>query len=132
MSLLKLYNKSKISINKSSLNSKYAISFKAYELLKRFVIKDIVQAEKLDSAYPKNTKLKIIKNVSHRSMQTFYKLSDKYQTNKSGVLSQINNFEGKRQKRKLSKKAKDLLFKIKNDLPRYESIDYLIKNLKTK
>ena len=65
-------------------------------------------------------------------MQTFYKLSDKYQTNKSGVLSQFNSFEGKRQKRKLSRKAKDLLFKIKNDLPRYESIDYLIKNLKTK
>ena len=35
-------------------------------------------------------------------------------------------------KRKLSKKAKDLLFKINNDLPRYESIDYLIKNLKNK
>ena len=46
-------------------------------------------------------------------MQTFYKLSDKYQTNKSGVLSQFNGFEGKRQKRKLSKKAKDLLFKLK-------------------
>ena len=80
----------------------------------------------------KNTKLKVIKNVSQRSMQTFYKLSDKYQTNKSGVLSQFNGFEGKRQKRKLSKKAKDLLLKLKNDLPRYESIDYLIKNLKTK
>ena len=132
MSLLKLYNKSKKSINKSSINSKNAISFKAYELLKRFVITDIVKPEKLDSAYPKNTKLKVIKNVSQRSMQTFYKLSDKYQTNKSGVLSQFYGFEGKRQKRKLSKKAKDLLFKIKNDLPRYESIDYLIKNLKTK
>ena len=132
MRLLKLYNKSKKSINKSSINSKYAISFKAYELLKRYIVKDFVLPEKLDSAYPKNTKLKVIKNVSHRSMQTFYKLSDKYQTNKSGVLSQFNGFEGKRQKRKLSKKAKDLLFKIKNDLPRYESIDYLIKNYKTK
>ena len=132
MSLFKLYNKSKKSINKSSINSKYAISFKAYELLKRFVVNDFVLPEKLDSAYPKNTKLKVIKNVSQRSMQTFYKLSDKYQTNKSGVLSQFISFEGKRQKRKLSRKAKDLLFKIKNDLPRYESIDYLIKNLKTK
>ena len=100
--------------------------------LKRYVVKELVSSNKLDSAYPKNTKLKVIKNVSHRSMQTFYKLSDKYQTNKSGVLSQFNRFEGKRQKRRLSKKAKDLLFKIKNDLPRYESIDYLIKNYKTK
>ena len=132
MRLLKLYNKSKKSINKSSINSKYAISFKAYDLLKRLVVQDIVQPEKLDNAYPKNTKLKILKNVSQRSMQTFYKLSDKYQTNKSGVLSQFNSFEGRRQKRKLSKKAKDLLFKIKNDLPRYENIDYLIKNLKNK
>ena len=65
-------------------------------------------------------------------MQNFYKLSDKYQTNKSGVISQFNSLDGKRQKRKLSKKAKDLLFKINNDLPRYESIDYLIKNLKNK
>ena len=132
MSLFKLYNKSKKSINKSSINSKYAISFKAYELLKKFIVRDVVQARMLDNAYPKNTKLNILKNVSQRSMQTFYKLSDKYQTNKSGVLSQFNSFEGKRQKRKLSQKAKDLLFKINNDLPRYESIDYLIKNLKTK
>jgi len=132
MSLFKLYNKSKKSINKSSINSKYAISFKAYELLKKLIVRDVVQARMLDNAYPKNTKLNILKNVSQRSMQTFYKLSDKYQTNKSGVLSQFNSFEGKRQKRKLSQKAKDLLFKINNDLPRYESIDYLIKNLKTK
>ena len=132
MSLFKLYNKSKKSINKSSINSKYAISFKAYELLKKLIVRDVVQARMLDNAYPKNTKLNVLKNVSQRSMQTFYKLSDKYQTNKSGVLSQFNSFEGKRQKRKLSRKAKDLLFKIKNDLPRYESIDYLIKNLKTK
>ena len=132
MSLFKLYNKSKKSINKSSINSKYAISFKAYELLKKLIVRDVVQARMLDNAYPKNTKLNVLKNVSQRSMQTFYKLSDKYQTNKSGVLSQFNSFEGKRQKRKLSQKAKDLLFKINNDLPRYESIDYLIKNLKTK
>ena len=113
MSLLKLYNKSKKSINKSSINSKYAISFKAYELLKRFVVKDLVQPEKLDNAYPKNTKFKVIKNVSHRSMQTFYKLSDKYQTNKSGVLSQFNSFKGKRQKRKLSKKSEGYIEKNK-------------------
>ena len=64
-------------------------------------------------------------------MQTFYKLSDKYQTNKFGVLSQFNRFEGKRQKRKLSKSQRSS-FKIKNDLPRYESVDYLIKNFKAK
>ena len=56
MRLLKLYNKSKKSINKSSINSKYAISFKAYELLKRYVVKELVSSNKLDSAYPKNTK----------------------------------------------------------------------------
>ena len=52
MRLLKLYNKSKKSINKSSINSKYAISFKAYELLKRYVVKELVSSNKLDSAYP--------------------------------------------------------------------------------
>ena len=46
-------------------------------------------------------------------MQTFYKLSDKYQTNKSGVLSQFNGFELKRQKRKLSKKLKIFFSKLK-------------------
>ena len=59
MRLLKLYNKSKKSINKSSINSKYAISFKAYELLKRYVVKELVSSNKLDSAYPINTKLKV-------------------------------------------------------------------------
>ena len=54
MSLFKLYNKSKKSINKSSINSKYAISFKAYELLKRYVVKGLVPPNKLDNAYPKN------------------------------------------------------------------------------
>ena len=68
MSLFKLYNKSKKSINKSSINSKYAISFKAYELLKRLLL-GIVQSEKLDNAYPKY-KIKSSKNVP-RSMQTF-------------------------------------------------------------
>ena len=63
MRLLKLYNKSKKSINKSSINSKYAISFKAYELLKRYVVKELVSSNKLDSAYPKNTKFKVIKKL---------------------------------------------------------------------
>ena len=90
MSLFKFYNKSKINSNKS-FNGKRAISFKAYDLLKKYVINGTVSQEKLDSAYPKNTKLNIIKNVSQRSMKTFYKLSDKYLVNKYGIISQISN-----------------------------------------
>ena len=88
----------------------------------------MVNPETLDSAYPKNTKLNVIKNVSQRSMNTFYKLSDKYSTNKLGIISQISIAGPK--KKKLSLKAKELLKKIKTDTPRYENIDLLISKFK--
>ena len=64
---------------------------KLMKFLKKFVVDGVVTPEKLDSAYPKNTKLKVIKNVSQRSLKTFYKLSDKYLTDKFGIISQVNN-----------------------------------------
>ena len=129
MVLFKLYNKTKKNINKSSFTGKKPISFKAYDILKKFVVNGLVNPETLDSAYPKNTKLNVIKNVSQRSMNTFYKLSDKYSTNKLGIISQIS-IAGPKKKKKLSLKAKELLKKIKTDTPRYENIDLLISKFK--
>ena len=126
MVLFKLYNKTKKNINKSSFTGK-PISFKAYDILKKFVVNGLVNPETLDSAYPKNTKLNVIKNVSQRSMNTFYKLSDKYSTNKLGIISQIS-IAGPKKKTFL--KAKELLKKIKTDTPRYENIDLLISKFK--
>jgi hypothetical protein len=127
MVLFKLYNKAKRQINKSSFKQKNIISFQAYELLKKYVVNGLVEARSLDSAYPKNTKLKVLKNVSHRSMHTFYKLSDRYSKNKKGVLSQsLKSDYHLFHKKKLSPKAKDLLKKIKNDEPRHEKLDKLI------
>ena len=77
MVFINLYNIAKKQINKSSFKQKNIISFQAYELLKQYVVKGLVNANVLDSAYPKNTRLKVLKNVSQRSMHTFYKLSDK-------------------------------------------------------
>ena len=86
----------------------------------------------LDNAYPKNTRLNVLKNVSQRSMLTFYKLSDKYSKNKKGVLSQsIKDDYYLFHKKKLSPKAKDLLKKIENNSPRYENIDNIIKKYTT-
>ena len=67
----------------------------------------------LDNAYPRNTKFKVLKNVSQRSMQTFYKLSDKYSKSKKGVLSQsIKANHHLFHKKKLSSKAKNLLERL--------------------
>ena len=129
MSFLNLYNKAKKNINKYTFSQKNAISFKAYELLKEYVVKGWVDPQKLDNAYPKNTRLKVLKNVSQRSMKTFYKLSDQNIMNKQGVLSQHSRIKSDSNK-KLSSKAKDLLKKINNDLPRYEKIDSLIDKIK--
>ena len=132
MVFINLYNIAKNQINKSSFKQKNIISFQAYELLKQFVVKGVVNADVLDNAYPKNTRLKILKNVSQRSMHTFYKLSDKYSKNKKGVLSQsIKDDYYLFHKKKLSPKAKDLLKKIENDYPRYENIDKIIKKYST-
>ena len=126
MSLINFYNKAKKGFNKSTFSNKNAISFQAYELLKKYVVKGIVEPDKLDIAYPKNTKLKVLKNVSHRSMKTFYKLSDRNKKNQRGILSQKNNVVFS-SKKKLSPKAKKLLHKINKDLPRYQDIDSLIQ-----
>ena len=107
MSFFNLYNKAKKNLNKSSFSQKNAISFNAYKILKKFVVNGLVQPSALDSAFPKNTKLKVLKNVSQRSMKTFYKLADKHIMNKHGVLSQSNN--NHKLNKKLSAKAKELL-----------------------
>jgi len=132
MVFINLYNIAKKQINKSSFKQKNIISFQAYELLKQYVVKGSVNADVLDSAYPKNTRLKVLKNVSQRSMHTFYKLSDKYTKNKKGVLSQsVKDDHHLFHKKKLSQKARDLLKKIENDSPRYENIDEIIKKRST-
>jgi hypothetical protein len=131
MGLLNFYNKTKKSINDSSFYPKNSISFQAYELLKKYVVNGYVDPTKLDNAYPKNTNLKVLKNVSQRSMKTFYKLSDKFKKDKNGVLSQVN-LPNLKFKKKLSAKAKLLLKQINNDQPRYQSIDILIKKISNK
>ena len=90
MGFFNIYNKTKKNLNKSSFNQRNAISFNAYKLLKKYVVNGLVEANTLDNAFPKNTKLKVLKNVSQRSMKTFYKLTDKHKMNKHGVLSQSN------------------------------------------
>ncbi len=124
MGLFNFYNKAKKHINKTYFHEKRVISFEAYNLLKKYVVKGLSDQSSLDKAYPKNLKMNVLKNVSHRSMKTFYKLSDHYNKNKNGVLSQSNQFDVDG---KLSSKAKELLKQIKNDKPRYTKIDKLIK-----
>jgi len=131
MSFFNLYNKAKINLNKSSLNQKNAISFNAYKLLKKFVVSGLVDPSALDNAFPKNTKLKILKNVSQRSMKTFYKLADKHLMNKHGVLSQTNRIDI-HNKKKLTSKAKKLLKLIETNSDRYVEIDELISKCKNK
>ena len=132
MSFFNLYNKAKKNLNKSSLNQKNAISFNAYKLLKRFVVNGLVDQSALDNAFPKNTKLKILKNVSQRSMKTFYKLADKHLMNKHGVLSQTISIDIHNKKKKLTSKAKKLLKLIETNSERYVEIDELISKYKNK
>lgn len=132
MSFFNLYNKAKKNLNKSSLNQKNAISFNAYKLLKRFVVNGLVDQSALDNAFPKNTKLKILKNVSQRSMKTFYKLADKHLMNNHGVLSQTNSIDIHNKKKKLTSKAKKLLKLIETNSDRYVEIDELISKCKNK
>ena len=132
MGFFNIYNKTKKNLNKSSFNQRNAISFNAYKLLKKYVVNGLVEANALDNAFPKNTKLKVLKNVSQRSMKTFYKLTDKHIMNNHGVLSQSNKLKSSNSKKnKLSSKAKALLELIKTDSPRYERIDNLISKLKS-
>jgi hypothetical protein len=133
MGFFNIYNKTKKNLNKSSFNQRNAISFNAYKLLKKYVVSSLVEANTLDNAFPKNTKLKVLKNVSQRSMKTFYKLTDKHKMNKHGVLSQSNKLGlPDNKKNKLSSKAKALLKLIETNSPRYERIDNLISKLKSK
>ena len=130
MGFFNIYNKTKKNLNKSSFNQRNAISFNAYKLLKKYVVNGLVEANALDNAFPKNTKLKVLKNVSQRSMKTFYKLADKHIMNKHGVLSQSNKLKSPNNKKnKLSSKAKALLKLIETDSPRFERIDNLISKL---
>ena len=133
MGFFNIYNKTKKNLNKSSFNQRNAISFNAYKLLKKYVVNGLVEANTLDNAFPKNTKLKVLKNVSQRSMKTFYKLTDKHRMNKHGVLSQSNKLKSPSDKKsKLSSKARALLKLIETDSPRYERIDNLISKLRSK
>ena len=133
MGFFNIYNKTKKNLNKSSFNQRVAISFNAYKLLKKYVVNGLVEANALDNAFPKNTKLKVLKNVSQRSMKTFYKLTDKHLKNKHGILFQSNKLKSPNDKKnKLSSKAKALLELIETDSPRYERIDNLISKLKSK
>lgn len=117
--------------NKSSFKlpifyKKFKISFKAYEILKKLVIKKEVSADKLDFVYPQNWRPKIFKNLSSRALTTLYRLSEKFEKNENGVLSQ--SYLAHFKKKKLSKKAEKLLKGINsNDKNRYSRIDVLIK-----
>ena len=129
MSIFNIYNKTKKNLNKSPFKQKNAISFNAYKLLKKYVVNGLVDSSALDSAFPKNTKFKVLKNVSQRSMKTFYKLADKHLMNKNGVISQFNEDKTKIRKTKLSAKAKNLLKLIESGSNRYSKIDELISKL---
>ena len=96
MSIFNIYNKAKNHINKTYFSEKHVISFQAYALLKKYIVNGLSEPENLDRAYPKNLRMNVLKNVSHRSMQTFYKLSDHYKKNKNGVLCQSNMFTVKK------------------------------------
>ncbi len=124
MGIFNFYNKAKKNIDKTYFHEKRVISFEAYNLLKKYVIKGLTEQKSLDKAYPKNLKINVLKNVSHRSMKTFYKLSDHYKKNKNGVLSQLNKFDVDK---KLSSNAQSLLKKINNNQPRYTKIDKFIE-----
>ncbi len=124
MGVFNIYHKAKKHINKTYFSEKHVISFEAYNLLKKYVVKGLSDSKNLDTAYPKNLKMSVLKNVSHRSMQTFYKLSDYYKKNKNGVLCQSNDFVVKK---KISTKAKNLLKQIDGNHPRYSKLDKMIE-----
>ncbi len=92
MGIFNIYNKAKHHINKTYFSEKRVISFEAYSLLKKYIVNGLSDPKNLDTAYPKNLRMNVLKNVSHRSMKTFYKLSDHYKKNKNGVLCQSNQF----------------------------------------
>ena len=108
---------------------KFKISFKAYETLKKIVIKNQVSADKLDFVYPQNWKPKIFKNLSSRALTSLYRLSEKFEKNSVGILSQ--SYMTHKAKKRLSKKAQHLLKRINaDDNNRYSHIDVMIKKHK--
>ena len=82
----KFYTKSKNNLSFSE--NKHKVSYKAYLLLKKFVVLKIIDQSKLDFAYPQKWKPKIFKNLSPRALKSLYRLSDKYQKNSYGIISQ--------------------------------------------
>ena len=116
--------------NLSFFAKKHRVSFKAYDLLKKFVINGNVSQEKLDFAYPQTWKPKILKNLSQRALRTLYRLSDIFKKNSLGVISQ--DYELTQKKKPLSNKAKLLLHKINNNEARYQTIDNMIKKYNIK
>ena len=107
---------------------KHKISFLAYELLKKFVISQLIPPDKLDFVFPQNWTPKVLKNLSPKARNTLYRLSDNYSKNKKGLICQNNNFV--RKSRSLSPNAIKLLKKINTNQSRYHKIDLLIKKYK--
>ena len=63
MGIFNIYNKAKNHINKTYFSEKRIISFEAYNLLKKYVVNGLSQPNSLDTAYPKNLKMNVLKNV---------------------------------------------------------------------
>ena len=126
----KFYIKSKN--NLSFFENKHKISYNAYSLLKKYVVLKILDQSKLDFAYPQKWKPKVLKNLSPRALKSLYRLSDKFEKNNYGIISQTYSSTKtfNKNKKKLTKKSIELLKKINNDLPRYKNIDLLIKKFK--
>tara|TARA_B100000886_G_scaffold297245_1_gene224843 strand:+ start:363 stop:773 length:411 start_codon:yes stop_codon:yes gene_type:complete len=118
--------------NKSTLtlfSKKHNISFKAYEILRKLIILNKAKQETLDFASPKNWNPKVLKNISPRATMTLHRLSEKYEKDKNGLISQLNT-KPNYKKKPISKSSKLLLNKINNDQNRYHHIDVLIHKLK--
>ena len=62
MSFFNIYNKAKNHINKTYFSEKIVISFEAYNLLKKYVVKGLSDSKSLDTAYPKNLKMNVLSN----------------------------------------------------------------------
>ena len=130
INISKFYIKSKN--NLSFFENKHKISYNAYLLLKKYVVSKVLDQSKLDFAYPQKWKPKVLKNLSPRALKSLYRLSDKFEKNNCGIISQTYSSSKtvNKHKKKLSKKSIELLKKINDDLPRYKDIDLLIKKFR--
>lgn len=129
MTIFSFKKKSQKQNNKLSLFiKKYKVSFKAYELLRKFVVARLINSNSLDFVHPINWKPKVLKNVSPRAMKSLHRLSSIYEKNINGLICQIpKNYSTKQ---KLSSKAKKLLYKINNNKNLFDEIDFKIKKYK--